>query len=139
MVIVAGLPSIVVSFTVVLTTLVCGASVTVVLPSVVNSILAIGSDVDVFWFCCFSATGSSGRLSKRDYDETIKLNNKCGFPIASILAALAPIVIPAAIKGTKALIHKIRGSGYDELSGYIPTNPNIKTLKNLQLLYDKYE
>lgn len=82
---------------------------------------------------------SSGRLSKRDYDETIKLNNKCGFPIASILAALAPIVIPAAIKGTKALIHKIRGSGFDELSGYIPTNPNIKTLKNLQLLYDKYE
>ena len=94
---------------------------------------------------------SSGKLSEGDYLKTIELNEKCGFPIAPLLAALAPIVIPGLIKGTSKLINKIRGkgeichfvgrrnSGYDELSGYIPTNPNIKSLKQLQELYDKYE
>lgn len=85
---------------------------------------------------------SSGRLSENDYNETIKLNNKCGFPIAAILTALAPIVIPGLIKGTQAIMKKIRGSGEDTTilnAGYIPTNPNIKTLKSLQNLYDRYK
>lgn len=92
---------------------------------------------------------SSGKLSKKDYYDTINLNKNCGFPIAPILAALAPIVIPAAVKGAKFLINKIKSSGEsegrlnlghgDELGGYIPTNPNIKTLKQLQALYDKYD
>lgn len=90
---------------------------------------------------------SSGKLSEGDYLKTIELNEKCGFPIAPLLAALAPIVIPGLIKGTSKLINKIRGKGeYDNIchmvgnkSGYIPTNPNIKSLKQLQELYDKYE
>lgn len=102
---------------------------------------------------------SSGKLSEGDYLKTIKLNEKCGFPIAPLLAALAPIVIPGLIKGTSKLISKIRGKGEichmtgqntynpiykrsglnDEVSGYIPTNPNIKTLKQLQELYNKYD
>lgn len=99
---------------------------------------------------------SSGRLSRRDYDNTISLNNKAGFPIAPLLAALAPVVIPGVIKGIKKLINKSNGVNdkslsyvNDELnyksvnsngiSGYIPTNPNIKTLKQLQELYDKYD
>lgn len=97
---------------------------------------------------------SSGRLSRRDYDNTISLNNKAGFPIAPLLAALAPVVIPGVIKGIKKLINKSNGvseelnyksvnsngiSGQSSISGYIPTNPNIKTLKQLQELYDKYD
>ena len=90
---------------------------------------------------------SSGKLSESDYLKTIDINEQCGFPIAPLLAALAPIVIPGIIKGTSKLINKIRGKGdYDnicrmvgEKSGYIPTNPNIKTLKQLQTLYDKYD
>ena len=113
---------------------------------------------------------SSGRLSRRDYDNTISLNNKAGFPIAPLLAALAPVVIPGVIKGIKKLINKSNGvndkslscvndkslsyvndelnyksvnsngiSGQSPISGYIPTNPNIKTLKQLQELYDKYD
>ena len=92
---------------------------------------------------------SSGKLSESDYLKTIDINEQCGFPIAPLLAALAPIVIPGIIKGTSKLINKIRGKGeYDNIchmvgnngmSGYIPTNPNIKTLKQLQNLYDKYD
>lgn len=83
---------------------------------------------------------SSGRLSRRDYDNTISLNNKAGFPIAPLLAALAPVVIPGVIKGIKKLINKSNGvSGQSSISGYIPTNPNIKTLKQLQEVYDKYD
>lgn len=82
---------------------------------------------------------SSGKLSKKDYYNTIEINKNCGFPIAPILAALAPIVIPGIIKGVNKLI---KGSGSeveDTEGGYIPTNPNIKTLKQLQALYDKYD
>lgn len=86
---------------------------------------------------------SSGKLSKKDYYNTIEINKNCGFPIAPILAALAPIVIPGIIKGVNKLI---KGSGNeteyieDETEGgYIPTNPNIKTLKQLQALYNKYD
>lgn len=83
---------------------------------------------------------SSGKLSENDYMNTLDINEKCGFPIATLLAALAPVVIPGIIKGTSKLIHKIRSSGpTDELSGYIPTNPNIRTLKQLQQLYNKYD
>lgn len=83
---------------------------------------------------------ASGRLSQNDYKRTLSINRKCGFPIAAVLSALAPIVIPAVIKGTKRLINKIKSSGEaNEMSGYIPTNPNIKTLKSLQNLYDKYD
>ena len=92
---------------------------------------------------------SSGKLSQNDYDETIKLNKSCGFPIAPFIAALAPVAIPALIKFGKKYFKKssngalIPVNGYNEasthtLGGYIPTNPNIKTLKDLQNLYDKY-
>lgn len=81
---------------------------------------------------------SSGKLSKKDYYNTIEINKNCGFPIAPILAALAPIVIPGIIKGVKKII-KGSGSEAEDEGGYIPTNPNIKTLKQLQALYDKYD
>jgi len=89
---------------------------------------------------------SSGKLSESDYLKTIDINEQCGFPIAPLLAALAPIVIPGIIKGTSKLINRIKGKGEichmvgeNNMSGYIPTNPNIKTLKQLQNLYDKYD
>lgn len=113
---------------------------------------------------------SSGGLSEEDYNETIKLNESCGFPIAPLLAALAPVLIPAAVRIGKKIFGKgeISDSGltyqhikgvpnpnargrvvYSEYSkypyrrnnliaGYIPTNPNIRNLKQLQSLYNHY-
>jgi hypothetical protein len=86
---------------------------------------------------------SSGKLSENDYYQTLKINDKCGFPIAPLLAALAPMVIPGLIKGAKKLFNRNKSNGnlipYNiKTSGYIPTNPNIKSLKQLQNLYDKY-
>ena len=94
---------------------------------------------------------SSGKLSERDYNETIKLNQACGFPILPLLSVLAPTVIPGLIKLGKKYFKKSNGGtlieyddNYEEQefnnnkSGYIPTNPNIKTLKDLQKLYDDY-
>lgn len=113
---------------------------------------------------------SSGGLSEEDYNETIKLNESCGFPIAPLLAALAPVLIPAAVRIGKKIFGKggVPDSGltyqhikgvpnpnargrvvYSEYSkyphrrnnliaGYIPTNPNIRNLKQLQSLYNHY-
>jgi hypothetical protein len=101
---------------------------------------------------------SSGKLSERDYTETIKLNQACGFPILPLISVLAPTVIPGLIKLGKKYFKKSNGGtlieydvhradlndNYEEnnefnnKSGYIPTNPNIKTLKDLQKLYDDY-
>lgn len=83
---------------------------------------------------------SSGYLSESDYKSTIELNNSCGFPIAPIIAALAPVAIPALIKMGKKLFKKTSSGGLVEVNngGYIPTNPNIQTLKDLQKLYEKY-
>lgn len=83
---------------------------------------------------------SSGYLSENDYNATIALNNSCGFPIAPIIAALAPVAIPALIKMGKKLFKKTSNGVLIPVknAGYIPTNPNIKTLKDLQNLYDKY-
>ena len=93
---------------------------------------------------------STGRLSMGDYNESKE--NLAGFPaLLPLLATLAPLV-PIAIKGVK----KIFGKGENEKKyaisgpggirkynsgkcGYIPTNPNINNLKQLQDLYDKYE
>ena len=84
---------------------------------------------------------SSGRLSQNDYQRTLKLNESCGFPIAPIIAALAPVVIPGLIKLGKKMFKKSSNGALIPMGnrgGYIPTNPNIKTLKDLQNLYDKY-
>ena len=113
---------------------------------------------------------SSGGLSEEDYNETIKLNESCGFPIAPLLAALAPVLIPAAVRIGKKIFGKgvpedsgltyqhIKGvpnpnargrvvySEYSKypyrrnnlIAGYIPTNPNIRNLKQLQSLYNHY-
>lgn len=93
---------------------------------------------------------ATGRLSKNDYHKTIMMNMRSagsnevgGFPaLLPLLATLAPL-IPVAIRGAKNLIHKIRGKGLPEagayapaVAGYIPTNPNIKSLHDLQRLYD---
>lgn len=107
---------------------------------------------------------ATGRLSLGDYNSTV--NNLGGNPaLIPLIAALAPL-IPSAITGIKKLFSKSdnkpkyrnttsyvqysRGPysqrgyhGLDENTyykgGYIPTNPNIKNLKDLQALYDKYD
>lgn len=159
---------------------------------------------------------ATGRLSKHDYKRTLKLlhakpfmvsaGNKvevkqAGFPIAPIIAALAPIVIPAAVKTFKSIFKKNKSAGDNDVdteveeipseevssdidtnveesniddanttdidedtneivetidnslnsdvqsepvssgrrrAGYIPTNPNIRSLKQLQTLYNKH-
>lgn len=90
---------------------------------------------------------ASGSLSEDDYERTkeiLHVDEEGGFPLAPIIAALAPIVIPGAIKAVKNVIHKIKGSsdnsakGENEECGYIPTNPNIRNLKQLQQLYEDY-
>lgn len=110
---------------------------------------------------------ATGRLSLGDYNSTV--NNLGGNPaLIPLLAALAPL-IPSAISGIKKLFGKNNSTpkyrnvnpynsygpygkgpysqrGYHGLNeneyykgGYIPTNPNIKNLKDLQALYNKYE
>lgn len=165
---------------------------------------------------------ATGRLSKHDYKRTLKMlhakpfmvsaGNKvevkqAGFPIAPIIAALAPIVIPAAVKTFKSIFKKksagedvdvdtdvdaniandtyidsdveipseevgvdnveepyvedtnptditsedeivetidnslnsdVQESSSGRRAGYIPTNPNIRSLKQLQTLYNKH-
>lgn len=97
---------------------------------------------------------ATGKLSEEDYDETLKLYNLDdetaageigGFPLAPLIAALAPIAIPPLITAAKKIFGRNKSSG-TELSGayapanagYIPTNPNIRNLKQLQALYEKY-
>ena len=143
----------------------------------------------------FAATG---KLSPHDYKRTLKLLHsrpmfrvdeqgcgsveEAGFPFAPLIAALAPIVIPGAIKAVKSIFNKNKsaktargrlymGRGEDEdnteetmdesdennedstaddksvdeieskpaNAGYIPTNPNINSIKKLQSLYDTYK
>lgn len=150
----------------------------------------------------FAATG---KLSPHDYKRTLKLLHsrpmfrvdekgcgsveEAGFPFAPLIAALAPIVIPGAIKAVKSIFNKSKSSKYskgrlymgkgdesnesieeptqismdesdesseviednknidentvDEIetkpAGYIPTNPNINSIKKLQSLYDTYK
>jgi hypothetical protein len=147
----------------------------------------------------FAATG---KLSSHDYKRTLKLLHsrpmfrvdeqgcgsveEAGFPFAPLIAALAPIVIPGAIKAVKSIFNKSKSSKlakgrlymgrgdestdedtiqsnmdesesddhYDSTeeieneleseskpanAGYIPTNPNINSIKKLQSLYDTYK
>lgn len=83
---------------------------------------------------------ATGKLSAGDYEKTKE--NLAGFPaLLPLIAALAPLV-PAAIKGVSKLLgSKPKNNRYTLPSqgGYIPTNPNIRTLKDIQSLYDKYE
>lgn len=110
---------------------------------------------------------ATGRLSLGDYNDTV--NNLGGNPaLIPLLTALAPL-IPSVISGVKKLFSRnseqpkyrnvnqynpygqySRGPysqrGYHGLNeneyykgGYIPTNPNIKNLKDLQALYNKYD
>lgn len=79
---------------------------------------------------------SSGSLSHNDYEKTNELIKSCGFPaLLPLIATLAPVVLPGLIKGVKSITKKLKGNGE---CGYIPTNPNIQNLKQLQNLYDKY-
>lgn len=90
---------------------------------------------------------ATGKLSAGDYEKT--KDNLAGFPaLLPLITTLAPL-IPAAIKGVAKLFNKPKNNRYalpaqgecysDPTGGYIPTNPNIKTLKDIQGLYDKYE
>jgi hypothetical protein len=95
---------------------------------------------------------ATGRLSQSDYEAS--KNNLAGNPaLIPLLLGLAPL-IPGVIKGVKKIFNKsekprYRATGdyssrgyhgyYDRKAGYIPTNPNIKSLKDLQALYDKYD
>lgn len=108
---------------------------------------------------------ATGRLSLGDYNSTV--NNLGGNPaLIPLIAALAPL-IPGVISGVKKLFNRNDNKqkyrnvssygnplgqgpysqrGYHGLNeneyykgGYIPTNPNIKNLKDLQALYDKYD
>lgn len=99
---------------------------------------------------------ATGKLSEEDYNETLKLYNLDesleeseseeeasgeigGFPLAPLIAALAPIAIPPLITAAKKIFGRNKSSASGtELSGYIPTNPNIRNLKQLQALYEKY-
>lgn len=84
---------------------------------------------------------ASGSLSESDYEDTkeiLHVDQEGGFPLAPIIAALAPIVIPGAIKAVKNIVGKMKGKGEDEECGYIPTNPNIRNLRQLQQLYENY-
>lgn len=76
---------------------------------------------------------ATGKLSKHDYKKTLKLLHsrpvfkmdskgcgsveEAGFPFAPLIAALAPIVIPGAIKAAKNVINRIKNrnqsKGYD--------------------------
>lgn len=67
---------------------------------------------------------ATGKLSKHDYKKTLKLLHsrpvfkmdakgcgsveEAGFPFAPLIAALAPIVIPGAIKAAKNVINRIK-------------------------------
>lgn len=144
---------------------------------------------------------ATGKLSPHDYKRTLKLLHsrpmfrvdeqgcgsveEAGFPFAPLIASLAPIVIPGAIKAVKSIFNKNkssktsrgrlymgRGESTDEdttqlnmdesesdnhydsteeienelesesisaNAGYIPTNPNINSIKKLQTLYDTYK
>lgn len=98
---------------------------------------------------------ATGALSEDDFISTLKIynlkpddfasagsNEVGGFPLAPLIAALAPIAIPPLITAAKKIFGKKSSNGmYDseDYSGYIPTNPNIKNLKQLQMLYDKYQ
>ena len=75
---------------------------------------------------------ATGSLSESDYNATKEIlhADQAGFPFAPLIAALAPIVLPAAVKLAKNIFTK-KSEG-----GYIPTNPNIRNLKDLQELYD---
>lgn len=91
---------------------------------------------------------ASGSLSSEDYEDT--KNNLAGFPaLLPIISALAPLAITGLTKLGKHIFkdRKARGyiipntnfNGVRRTAGYIPTNPNIKTLKELQSLYDRYK
>lgn len=83
---------------------------------------------------------ATGRLSKHDYKRTLKLlhakpfmvsaGNKvevkqAGFPIAPIIAALAPIVIPAAVKTFKSIFKKNKSAGEDVDVDNVDVNTDV--------------
>lgn len=91
---------------------------------------------------------ASGSLSESDYEETTE--NLAGFPaLLPLITALAPLAITGITKLGKhifknrnargqLLVHNVGPGGVRKTAGYIPTNPNIQTLKDLQKLYDNY-
>lgn len=89
---------------------------------------------------------ASGSLSNEDYEDT--KSNLAGFPaLIPIISALAPLAIQGLTKLGKYIFKDRNARGYvipnyetgiRRTAGYIPTNPNIKNLKELQKLYDEY-
>lgn len=90
---------------------------------------------------------ASGSLSNEDYEDT--KNNLAGFPaLIPIISALAPLAIQGLTKLGQHIFKNRNARGYivpttnqngvRKTAGYIPTNPNIKNLKELQKLYDEY-
>lgn len=81
---------------------------------------------------------STGSLSEADYNATREIlhTDTGGFPIAPIIAALAPLAIQFGTKLISNLANKHKNKSAGEVGGYIPTNPNIKNLKDLQALYE---
>lgn len=90
---------------------------------------------------------ASGSLSNEDYEDT--KNNLAGFPaLIPIISALAPLAIQGLTKLGQHIFKNRKSRGYivpmtdqngvRRTAGYIPTNPNIKNLKELQKLYDEY-
>lgn len=90
---------------------------------------------------------ASGSLSNEDYEDT--KNNLAGFPaLLPIITALAPLAIQGLTKLGQHIFKNRNARGYiipttnqngiRRTAGYIPTNPNIKNLKELQKLYDEY-
>lgn len=91
---------------------------------------------------------ASGSLSSEDYEDT--KNNLAGFPaLIPIISALAPLAIQGITKLGQHIFKNRKARGYiypmtnptgrTRTAGYIPTNPNIKNLKQLQELYDEYD
>lgn len=86
---------------------------------------------------------ASGLLSPDDYEDT--KNNLAGFPaLLPIITALAPLAITGLTKLGKHIFKDRNARGYiipqyEKRGGYIPTNPNVQTLKDLQRLYDNYK
>lgn len=83
---------------------------------------------------------ATGTLSENDYNATREIlhADEAGFPFAPLIAALAPLAIQFGTKLISNMVNKKKSQNASgtELAGYIPTNPNIRNLKDLQALYN---
>lgn len=76
------------------------------------------------------------KLFKGKNDNTPKYRNT----VSSMGQLLYHNVGPGGVRKSEGYYSQRGYHGlYDRKAGYIPTNPNIKNLKDLQALYDKYD